>query len=71
MPELYLDVGELDLFCNEGVEYALKLMKAGVTTELHVHTGVPHGFESWALDSGVSQRATADRVRAVKVLRET
>jgi hypothetical protein len=36
-----------------------------VPTERHVHPGVPHGFELFALDADVSRRATADRVRAL------
>jgi hypothetical protein len=35
-------------------------------TELHVHPGVPHGFELFAPDADASRRATADRVRALR-----
>jgi acetyl esterase/lipase len=39
-------VGTLDLFLDEDVIYANRLMQAGVPTELHVYAGGPHGFDS-------------------------
>lgn len=68
MPPLYLDTGELDIFRDEDVEYALKHMKAGVRAELHVHPAVPHSFEVFAPEADVSKRALADRMRAVSSL---
>jgi len=65
LPELYLDVGELDIFRDENIRYALAHVKAGVSTELHVHPGVPHAWEAFSPKAGVSMRAMADRVRAV------
>ena len=38
-------VGSLDLFCDEDMSYAQKLMEAGVFTELYVEPGVPHAYE--------------------------
>lgn len=65
LPPTYIEVGQLDIFRNESVEYAQRL-QAHVPTELHVHPGVPHGFELFAPDADVSRRATADRVRALR-----
>lgn len=65
LPELYLDVGELDIFRDEDIAYALALLRAGVSTELHVHRGVPHAWEIFSPKAGVTQRAIADRLRAV------
>ena len=45
LPETFMIVGSLDLFCNEDMDYAKKLMQAGVFTELHVEPGVPHAYE--------------------------
>lgn len=64
LPPTYLEVGQLDIFRNEGVAYAQRL-QAHVPTELHVHPGAPHGFDLFAPDADVSRRATADRVRAL------
>jgi acetyl esterase/lipase len=37
---------ELDPLRDEAVDYALRLMWAGVATELHVYPGTCHGFDS-------------------------
>ncbi|KAI1131758.1 Alpha/Beta hydrolase protein [Nemania abortiva] len=46
LPDTYIDVGGLDLFVNEDIEYARRLQAAGVYVEFHLFPGVPHGFES-------------------------
>lgn len=65
LPPTYVEVGQLDIFRNESVAYAQRL-QAHVPTELHVHPGVPHGFELFAPDADISRRATADRVRTLR-----
>lgn len=45
LPSTYLDVGTLDMFMDEGMEYAKRLVSAGVEVELHVLPGLPHGWE--------------------------
>ena len=45
LPETFMIVGSLDLFCDEDMDYAQKLMQAGVFTELYVEPGVPHAYE--------------------------
>ena len=45
LPQTFMIVGSLDLFCDEDMDYAQKLMQAGVFTELHVEPGVPHAYE--------------------------
>lgn len=65
LPELYLDVGELDIFRDEDVEYVRKCGLAGVSAELHLHPGVPHAWEGIAPKAGSAVRAMQDRVRAI------
>jgi acetyl esterase/lipase len=65
LPAAYIEVGELDIFRDEDIEYARRLAAAGVSVELHVHPGCPHGFELTAPDSAVARRARADRLRAL------
>ena len=48
LPETFMIVGSLDLFCDEDMDYAQKLMEAGVFTELFVEPGVPHAYESFS-----------------------
>jgi acetyl esterase/lipase len=68
LPPAYIEVGDLDIFRDESIAYALRLAKAGVPIELHVHPGAPHGFERFVPDAEVARRAMADRVRAVAAI---
>jgi acetyl esterase/lipase len=65
LPPAYIEVGDLDIFRDESIAYALGLARAGVPIELHVHPGAPHGFERFVPDADVARRAMADRVRAL------
>ena len=64
----YIEVGELDIFRDEDIEYARRLSAAAVSVELHVHPGAPHSFEHIAPDSAVAKRAMADRHRVLRAL---
>jgi acetyl esterase/lipase len=68
LPPAYIEVGQLDIFCNEDIAYALKLSRAGVPLELHVHAGAQHGFELIAPASEVAQRSAKDRLRVLQTL---
>ena len=46
LPPAFIVVGSLDLFVEESIEYARRLMRAGVPTELHVLPGGFHGSAS-------------------------
>ena len=60
----YIEVGELDIFRNEDIAYAQNLAKGGVSVELHVHPGAPHGYDRLAPKSQLTRRAMADRLRS-------
>lgn len=64
LPPAYISVGALDLFLEEDIEYARRLMRAGVPVELHVYPGAFHGFEL-AAEAAVSKRAEAERRAAL------
>jgi acetyl esterase/lipase len=68
LPPTYIDVGDLDIFCDENITYARRLAAAGVPIELHVHPGCPHAFEGLAPEAAVSRRVIADRVRRLRAL---
>lgn len=68
LPPSYVEVGTLDIFRDEDIEYARRLAGAGVPTELHVHPGVPHAFEAFDPTAEVSRRSTADRLRVLSSL---
>lgn len=65
LPATYLEVGELDIFRDEDIDYARRLAAAGVSVELHVHPGCPHGFDLIAPGADVARRSRADRLRAL------
>jgi acetyl esterase/lipase len=64
LPPTFIGVGALDLFLEEDLEYARRLTRAGVPTELHVYPGAFHGFDI-ATDAKVSQSALRDRLDAL------
>jgi triacylglycerol lipase len=44
LPPTFIAVGALDLFLDEDLAYARRLLRAGVPTEVHVYPGAFHGF---------------------------
>ena len=68
LPPAYIEVGQLDVFRDESLRYALTLSQAGVPIELHLHPGVPHEYDAIAFDADVSRRAQADRGRVLRSL---
>jgi acetyl esterase/lipase len=56
LPPALITCAEIDPFRDEAVDYALRLLRAGVSTELHVLAGTCHGFDSLLPDWSGSQR---------------
>jgi acetyl esterase/lipase len=44
LPPAYVCVGAVDGFCDEDIDYAMRLNQAGVPADLRVHPGAPHGI---------------------------
>lgn len=65
LPPAYIAVGDLDLFLDEDIEYAQRLLAAGVPTELHVYPGAFHGSDAFVPLSELSLRWAKDRNRAL------
>ncbi len=42
LPATFISVGAIDLFFDESVDYAKRLVRAGIPTELHVYPGAHH-----------------------------
>jgi hypothetical protein len=59
LPPAWIGVGALDLFVEEDMEYARRLVHAGVATELLVVPGAFHGFDLLVPDAGASKRFSA------------
>jgi acetyl esterase/lipase len=68
LPRAYIDVGQLDIFRNEDLDYARRLADAGVDVEFHLHPGLPHAFELFAFDAAATRRVMADRERVLRSL---
>lgn len=56
LPATLITCSELDPLRDEAIDYALRLMWAGVTTELHVFGGTCHGFDSMVPDWEISSQ---------------
>jgi acetyl esterase/lipase len=66
LPPAFIDVGTVDLFRDEDIAFAQRLMQAGVPCELHVHPGSYHAAETFAPDAALSRRIWDLRVDALK-----
>lgn len=66
LPQAYISVGELDLFLDESIAYATRLLQAGVPTELHVYPGAFHGSDTLVPGSDLSNRQVMDRNYALR-----
>lgn len=64
LPPTYIATGGLDLFLEEDLDYARRLMRAGVPVELHVYPGGFHGFD-FDPTAEVSARARRDSMDAL------
>lgn len=65
LPPTFINVGSIDLFLEEDLEYARRLMRAGVPTELHVYPGAYHGF-SMVPGAKVTHAAVRDHLDALR-----
>jgi acetyl esterase/lipase len=59
LPPTFISTAMLDLFLEENIVYAQRLMRAGVSTELHVYPGAFHGFD-YEPNSEVARTARRD-----------
>ncbi|ROV97409.1 hypothetical protein VMCG_06940 [Cytospora schulzeri] len=67
LPRTYMDTGELDLFRDEDLEYAQKLLHANVKVEFHLYPGVPHAFQASVTPSVVT-RAYENHKRVIQAV---
>jgi triacylglycerol lipase len=64
LPPTFMICGALDLFLEEDLDYARRLIRAGVPTELHVYPGAPHGF-MFMPDAQVTRTFARDSMAAL------
>jgi len=59
LPPTFIGVGTIDLFVEEDIEYAKRLVLAGVPTEMMLVPGAFHGFDQMAPQSRIAKEFTA------------
>lgn len=65
LPGTFISVGALDLFAEEDIDFARRLMRAGVPTELHVYPGAYHGFDIVS-EAAVTRKAHQNSISALR-----
>jgi acetyl esterase/lipase len=66
LPPAFIGVGSIDLFVQEDVDYARRLLEAGVPVELQVVPGAYHAFDFVAPDAPLSKRFRAAQIGALR-----
>jgi len=66
LPPTFIGVGSIDLFVDEDVDYARRLIDAGVATELLVVPGAFHGFDGIAPATAVARQFAALKISALQ-----
>jgi acetyl esterase len=66
VPPAFITCAEIDPLRDEALDYALRLLRAGVATELHVFPGTCHGFDSLLPDWEVSEQLFTLQGRALR-----
>jgi acetyl esterase/lipase len=66
LPPTFLSIAVLDLLMEEELEYARRLVRAGVPVELHLYPGTYHGFVPTFPKAGVSIVAEGDSREALR-----
>jgi acetyl esterase len=64
LPSAYISTGALDLFLDEDLAHARRLIDCGVQTELHVYPGAIHAFEM-VPDTALAEQAAMDLRRGL------
>jgi acetyl esterase/lipase len=65
LPPAFVSTCQFDPLRDEGIQYAQRLLQAGVTTELHHYPGTFHG-SAIIQDAAVSRRMLVDEVAALR-----
>jgi acetyl esterase len=66
LPSAFISCSDVDPLRDEALDYALRLLRDGVATELHVFAGTCHGFDSLLPDWEVAEQLFALQGRALR-----
>jgi acetyl esterase/lipase len=65
LPPTFISTGALDLFLEEDMEYARRLIRQGVPVELHVYPGAYHAFD-FLTNARIAAAARRDSLAALR-----
>lgn len=60
LPPTFIGVGGADCFCGEDIDFARRLVDAGVPIDLHVYSGAPHSVDTYFPESRLAARLSRD-----------
>jgi acetyl esterase len=66
LPAAFVSCSDIDPLRDEALDYAMRLLRAGVATELHAFAGTCHGFDSLLPDWEVAQQLFILQGRALR-----
>ncbi|WP_405134990.1 alpha/beta hydrolase [Nocardia sp. NBC_01388] len=62
LPRAFIEVGDLDIFRDETLDYARRLVTAGTHVEAHLWPGLPHNYDAVGAKTPAARRALAVRI---------
>lgn len=65
LPQTFLSTAALDLFVDENIAFAHRLIRSGVPTEFHIYPGAYHGFQ-FVAKADVTAISDRDSLAALK-----
>ena len=68
LPSAYVQVAEYDPLRDEGLDYARRLVEAGIAVELHLYPGTFHSFDMVVPTAAVSRRAFQEYVEVLRAV---
>jgi acetyl esterase/lipase len=66
LPPAFIGVGSIDLFVDEDIAYARRLIDAGVPTELTIVPGAFHGFDGAGAGTSIARQFTRAKMDALR-----
>lgn len=66
LPSTFIDVGQVETFRDEAIEFAARLARAGGLVELHLWPGAWHGFDYTAPHAELSQLSNQTRTAFIE-----
>lgn len=61
----YIEVGELDIFRDESIDYARNLITASVSCELHVLPDAPHAYDLIGMPFAIGRRSLEAKLTVI------